>query len=103
MTIAAEDKASPEFTRLAPSRRRSSMTYVKLIEDDLAICHSQLSPTAVFEVGLQDLARLVAETPRKADYAWTTLARIISFAKDRGAIATEATQIAHLHRAQTRP
>jgi hypothetical protein len=25
-----------------------------------------------------------AETPRKADYAWTTLARIMSFAKDRG-------------------
>lgn len=29
-----------------------------------------------------------AETPRKADYAWTTLARIMSFAKDRGIIAT---------------
>jgi integrase len=29
-----------------------------------------------------------AETPRKADYAWTTLARIMSFAKDRGMIAT---------------
>jgi integrase len=29
-----------------------------------------------------------AETPRKADYAWTTLARVMSFAKDRGIIAT---------------
>jgi hypothetical protein len=29
-----------------------------------------------------------AETPRKADYAWTTLARFMSFAKDRGMIAT---------------
>lgn len=28
-----------------------------------------------------------AKTPRKADYAWTTLARIMSFAKDRGTIA----------------
>jgi integrase len=28
-----------------------------------------------------------AATPRKADYAWTTLARIMSFAKDRGTIA----------------
>jgi integrase len=27
-------------------------------------------------------------TPRKADYAWTTLARLMSFAKDRGTIAT---------------
>jgi len=31
---------------------------------------------------------LFAETPRKADYAWTTLARIMLFAKDRGMIAT---------------
>ena len=29
-----------------------------------------------------------AATPRKADYAWTTLARLMSFAKDRGIIAT---------------
>jgi integrase len=29
-----------------------------------------------------------AETPRKADYFWTTLARIMSFAKDRGTITT---------------
>lgn len=29
-----------------------------------------------------------AGTPRKADYAWTTLARVMSFAKDRGTIAT---------------
>jgi hypothetical protein len=28
-----------------------------------------------------------ANTPRKADYAWTTLARILSFGKDRGLIA----------------
>jgi integrase len=28
-----------------------------------------------------------ANTPRKADYAWTTLARLMSFAKDRGIIA----------------
>ena len=27
-------------------------------------------------------------TPRKADYAWTTLARVLSFAKDRGRIST---------------
>jgi hypothetical protein len=30
-----------------------------------------------------------AQTPRKADYAWATLARIMSFAKDRGTIAVK--------------
>jgi integrase len=29
-----------------------------------------------------------ANTPRKADYAWTTLSRIFSFSKDRGLIGT---------------
>jgi integrase len=29
----------------------------------------------------------MAATPRKADYAWTTLARVLSFAKDRGRIS----------------
>ena len=29
-----------------------------------------------------------ADTPRKADYAWSTLARILAFAKDRGLIAS---------------
>ena len=29
-----------------------------------------------------------AGTPRKADYAWSTLARIFSFSKDRGLIAS---------------
>jgi hypothetical protein len=29
-----------------------------------------------------------AATPRKADFAWTVLARIMSFAKDRGSITT---------------
>jgi hypothetical protein len=28
-----------------------------------------------------------ADTPRKADFAWTVLARLLSFAKDRGIIA----------------
>jgi hypothetical protein len=30
----------------------------------------------------------MAATPRKADYAWTTLARVLSFAKDRGRIGS---------------
>ena len=33
MTIIAEYKAAPEFTRLAPTSRRAYLIYVKLIED----------------------------------------------------------------------
>src|ERR1700685_942319 len=40
MTIIAEYKAAPEFTRLAPTTRRAYLNYIKLIEDafgDLAL------------------------------------------------------------------
>ena len=33
MTIIAEYKAAPEFTRLAPTTRRAYLIYIKLIED----------------------------------------------------------------------
>jgi hypothetical protein len=33
MTIIADYKASPEFTKLAPSTRRAYLIYIKLIED----------------------------------------------------------------------
>jgi hypothetical protein len=34
MTVIAEYKASPEFTRLAPSSRRAYLIYIKLIENE---------------------------------------------------------------------
>ena len=34
----------------------------------------------------------LAGTPRTADYAWTTLARVLSFAKDRGIIAVNIAE-----------
>lgn len=34
----------------------------------------------------------MADTPRTADYAWTTLARVLSFAKDRGRIAVNVCE-----------
>lgn len=34
----------------------------------------------------------MASTPRNADYAWTTLAKVLSFAKDRGRIAVNVCE-----------
>jgi len=34
----------------------------------------------------------MADTPRKADYAWTTLARVLSVAHDRGRIPVNPCQ-----------
>jgi integrase len=88
MTIIAQYKAAPEFTGLAASTRRAYLTYIKLIEDEFG----DLPVTALADRRVRGEFKTwrdsFAETPRKVDYAWTTLARVMSFAKDRGIIAT---------------
>jgi integrase len=88
MTIIAAYQASPEFTRLAKDTRRAYLNYIKLIED--AFGDLPLAALADRRVRgeFKTWRDSFADTPRKADYAWTTLARIMSFAKDRGTIAT---------------
>jgi integrase len=88
MTVVAQYKAAPEFTSLAPSTRRAYLNYIKLIENEFG----DLPLTALADRRVRGEFKswrdTFADTPRKADYAWTTLARIMSFAKDRGIIAT---------------
>ncbi len=88
MTIIAGYKASPDFTKLAPSSRRMYLMYISLIEQ----AFGDLPLTALADRRVRGEFKTwrdtFAATPRKADYAWTTLARLMSFAKDRGIIAT---------------
>ncbi|MHC2332774.1 tyrosine-type recombinase/integrase [Bradyrhizobium sp. USDA 4454] len=88
MTIIAQYKAASEFTGLAASTRRSYLSYLKLIENEFG----DLPLAALADRRVRGDFKIwrdsFAETPRKADYAWTTLARIMSFAKDRGIIAS---------------
>lgn len=88
MTIIADYKASPDFTKLAPSSRRMYLMYIAMIEE--AFGDLPLAALADRRVRGEFKAwrDTFAATPRKADYAWTTLARLMSFAKDRGIIAT---------------
>jgi integrase len=88
MTIIAQYKAAPEFTGLAASSRRSYLTYLKLIEDEFGDLPLAALADRRVRGEFKSWRDSFAETPRKADYAWTTLARIMSFAKDRGIIAT---------------
>jgi len=88
MTIIAQYKAAPEFTGLAASTRRAYLAYIKLIENvfgDLPL--AALADRRV-RGEFKSWRDSYSETPRKADYAWTTLARIMSFAKDRGIVAS---------------
>lgn len=88
MTIMAQYKAAPEFTGLAASTRRAYLAYIKLIEDEFGDLPVAALADRRVRGEFKTWRDSFAETPRKADYAWTTLARIMSFAKDRGIIAT---------------
>lgn len=88
MTVVAQYKAAPEFTGLAPSTRRAYLNYIKLIEIEFGDLPLAALADRRVRGDFKTWRDSFAETPRKADYAWTTLARIMSFAKDRGIIAT---------------
>lgn len=87
MTIISRFKCSPEFTGLAHSTRRSYLAYVKLIEDEFGDLPLAALTDRRVRGEFKDWRDRFANTPRKADFAWTVLARILSFAKDRGIIA----------------
>jgi integrase len=88
MTIIAEYKASSDFTRLAQPTKRAYSIYIKRIEEDFG----DLPLAAIDDPRVRGEFKVwrdsFAATPRAADYAWSTLARIMSFAKDRGIIET---------------
>lgn len=86
MTIIAEFKASADFKKLAPSSVRSYLAYIKLIEDEFGDMPLAALEDRRVRGEFKAWRDRFADTPRKADYAWTTLARILSFGKDRGLI-----------------
>ena len=87
MTIIAMYKASPDFTQLAASTRRSYTSYIRLIEDEFGDLPLAALGDRRVRGEFKNWRDNYANTPRKADFAWTVLARILSFAKDRGLIA----------------
>ena len=88
MSLIAEYKASAEFRRLAPSTVRSYFSYIKLIEDAFGDLPLAALEDRRIRGDFKSWRDKFANTPRKADYAWTTLSRIFSFSKDRGFIAS---------------
>ncbi|MET4803768.1 site-specific integrase [Bradyrhizobium sp. LB11.1] len=88
MTIIAQYKAAPDFTALAQSTKRAYLAYIKLVEDEFGDLPIAALTDRRVRGEFKGWRDKFANTPRKADYAWTTLARLMSFAKDRGIIAT---------------
>ena len=87
MRVIAEFKGSADFANLSPSTARAYRSYIKLIEIDFADLPIDALKDPRVRGEFKGWRDKFAATPRKADYAWTTLARILSFAKDRGFIS----------------
>ncbi|MBR1033239.1 tyrosine-type recombinase/integrase [Bradyrhizobium liaoningense] len=88
MSIITQYKSAPEFTQIAASTRRDYLRYIKLIEDEF--CDLPIAALADRRIRgeFKTWRDKYSNTPRKADLAWTVLARILSFAKDRGIITS---------------
>jgi integrase len=92
MTLIAEFKASVEFRALAPSSLRAYSNYIKLIEAEFGDLPLVALDDRRVRGEFKAWRDRFSNTPRKADYAWTTLARILSFSKDRGLIGTNSCE-----------
>lgn len=86
-SIISKYKASPEFTGKADKTRTDYAGYIKKIEDafgDLPV--AALDDKAV-RLEFKTWRDTMSSTPRTADYAWSMLRRILSWAKDNAIIA----------------
>jgi integrase len=88
MTLIAEFKGSAEYQQLAPSSVRAYASYIKLIENEFGDLPLAALEDRRVRGEFKAWRDRFGNTPRKADYAWTTLSRIFSFSKDRGLIGT---------------
>lgn len=85
--LIVEFKASSEYRVLSDKTKKDYLRYIALIEQEFGT----MPIAAVEQKGARGVFKTwrdgFADKPRKADYAWTVLARIFSVAKDRGRIS----------------
>jgi integrase len=85
-TLIAEFKASSEFPRGAATQKEYRR-YLAVIEEQFGTMPLKAVEDRRARGVFMEWRDTMKATPRKADYAWTVLARVLSFGKDRGRIA----------------
>lgn len=90
--LITEYRASSEFLQKAVKTRREYDRYLDMIRkkfgnDPLFAIQDQRHRGK-----FKQWRDTMADRPRTADYAWTTLARVLSFAKDRGRISVNVCE-----------
>jgi integrase len=92
LSLIAAFKSSSEFKGCADRTRKDYLRFLKMIEDefgDMSIAALQdRRARGEFKTWRDGLAT----SPRQADYAWGTLARVLAVAKDHGTIAVNVCE-----------
>ncbi len=91
-SLIAGYKASTEFTKLAERTRKDYMKYLRLVEDEFGAMPIPVIEDRRARGKFKTWRDTFADSPRKADYCWTLLARVLSVAKDRGMIAVNVCE-----------
>ena len=91
-TLIAEFRASSEYSSLSDSTKRAYAAYLRMIEAEFGDMPIEALSDPEVRGEFKRWRDGMADTPRKADYAWTTLARVLSVAHDRGRIPVNPCQ-----------
>lgn len=90
--LITEFKASTEFTGKSEKTRRAYARYLDLIRDEFGGMSFAAIQDKEARGDFKAWRDTMSSTPRAADYAWTTLTRVLSFAKDRGRITVNVCE-----------
>ncbi|MCJ2084517.1 tyrosine-type recombinase/integrase [Methylobacterium sp. E-005] len=83
---------SSEFKGRAESSKRAYRAYLALIEDEFRDMTLEAVQDKRARGDFKEWRDSMSATPRKADYAWSVLARVLAFAKDRGKISVNVCE-----------
>jgi integrase len=81
-----------EYKDLGEKSKRAYDGYLKLIEAKFGSMPIGALEDRRARGDFKEFRDSFSETPRKADYVWTTIARVLSVAKDRGKIAVNVCE-----------
>lgn len=85
-------RASTDFLSKAEKTRREYDRYIDMIRKTFGKTPFFMLQDPRYRGELKKWRDGMADRPRTADYAWTTLARILSFAKDRGKLSVNIAE-----------
>jgi integrase len=91
-SLIAAFKISTEFTTLAEVTKKAYRRYLKMIEEEFGTMPLSVVQDRRARGKFKEWRDGMAANPRKADYAWTVLARVLAVAKDRGLIAVNVCE-----------